>query len=136
MGKTKKLTGLQRNKALSSVSLMALFSTLPNISSAAGVDGILLLPASWLLALILAIISIAISNKKLLILYIHLGSAAFYIFAKLVLLPGLLGLFEFGDIELVIGFAFLILYPLLLSCCILLLSVRWRSLAKRESGEG
>jgi hypothetical protein len=92
-----------------------------------------LLPASWLMALILAIISIAISNKKLNILYMHFGNAAFYTIVRHVLLPGLLGLVELGEAGSIIGFTFLILYPLLSSFCILILSLRWRYLAQRSS---
>jgi len=126
MDNTKQLTRRQRNKAINSVALMALFSMLPNISYAASVDAILLLPTSWLLSLILAIVSITISNKKLVIFYIHLASAVFYIVSRR------FGLEGFGPTT---GFIYLVVYPILSSSCILILSIRWRSLAKRKSGD-
>jgi len=117
-----------KNNLNSSAILIAILLALPNTSYAAGVDVILLLPASWLIALVLAIISIKISTNKSIIVYLHLGSAAFYMFIRF---SGLFGLAE-GSTGTIIWFSFLILYPLISSCLILILSRRWRLMGKNR----
>ncbi|MGD8784919.1 MAG: hypothetical protein PVG75_10800 [Thioalkalispiraceae bacterium] len=126
MSKIKEFVERQINDANISVALIAIALMLPKTSYAAGVDVILLLPASWLLSLMLAILSIAISNKKLIIFNIHLASAVFYILSRRFGLEG---------VESTIGFFYLVMYPILSSSFILILSFRWRYLAKTESSD-
>jgi len=78
---------------------------------AAGVDVILLVPVGWLIALVLAIISIFIAPNKLHITKTHLGSILFYLVASY---------WQEGSDW---TFIFLLLYPIASSIVILIYSL-------------
>jgi len=114
-------------KIVSRAALLALLF-LPSISHAAGVDIILYISAIWLISFILAVISIVIANNKLKVFYIHIASASFLFISTNIM--SMIPILDKIGANIIIFFYYLI-YPVVSTITILVISLRWRAIYKK-----
>lgn len=91
----------------------------PRPAHAAGVDGLLLVPASWVIALSFSVASIYMVPNRTIMLWLHFCSGVIYFL-------GCFFLFHSPD-----GFNFLVAYPLCSTFFLFILAMLLRNAAKQ-----